>query len=297
MAAKAEWAASNMGVSSEPNNHVTLTNDGQLELYFIGTGSAFAKTLNHNNIIIIKGNDHLVVDCGNKCTQALYAAGLPFPLLRNFVITHSHADHIGGLEEVQLYGRYVSQDKPAMVITEAYQHILWEQSLRGGSEMSESGTLRFEDLWNVHRPTLVRNAPRETWETTIGSISVKMPRTMHYPDDASTWAESQWSCGVIIDDRILYTSDTRFDEDLLTSFDAQYHFELIFHDCQLFTGGVHASINELATLPAGIKSRIVLMHYGDNWRDFETQARDAGFHSWAQQGHSYRFGRLAAAAC
>lgn len=296
MAPAAEHAVLQMSVSTEPVKQIPLTNDGDLEIYFIGTGSAFAKTLNQNNIIITKGNHHVVVDCGTKCTQALYDAGMPISRLEKFLITHSHADHIGGLEEIQLFGRYVTNNKPTMIVTEEYQSILWEQSLRGGSELSESTPLEFEDLWNVIRPRPVPGMPRETREVDIGPINLKMPRTMHYPDDAVSWDESQWSCGVIVDNSVFYTSDTRFDEELLTSFDALFHFDIIFHDCQLFTGGVHASIDELATLPAGLKSRIILMHYGDNWRDFDARAREAGFHSWAKQGHSYRFEALAAAA-
>lgn len=286
-----------MKISPRPVSEVRLSNDGDLELYFVGTGSAFAKTLNQNNLLITKGEQHVLVDCGTKCSQALYEAGLPLANIRNYLITHSHADHIGGLEEAQLFGRYVSQRKPRMIINETYQQILWEQSLRGGSEMSESRLLDFEDLWEVIRPKPVTGAPRETWEANIGDINLKMPRTMHYPDDAPSWRECQWSCGVIIDERIFFSADTRFDEDLVTSFDRLYDFEIIFHDCQLFTGGVHASIDELSTLPDDIKSRMVLMHYGDNWRDFEQQAKDAGFHSWAQQGHIYSFATETAEAC
>lgn len=279
----------NIEVCVKQVDTVCLQNDGDLSLYFIGTGAAFAKSLNQNNLLIVKGHDHLLIDCGSKCTQALHNAGIQVAQLENFLITHSHADHIGGLEEIQLFGRYVTQSKPKMVINEEYQEILWGQSLRGGSEMSESTPLGFEDLWDVIRPTLVPGVSRETWETNIGSINVKMPRTMHYPDDAPGWQESFWSVGVIIDNRILFTSDTRFDIDLLQEMDERYHFEMIFHDCQLFTGGVHASLNELKTLPAHFRERIVLMHYGDNWKNFEQEALDAGFHSWAQQGALYTY--------
>ncbi len=278
-------------VSSQPVEAVKLTNDGDLSLYFVGTGAAFAKTLNQNNLLIVKGDDHVLIDCGSKCSQALFEVGLNVSDVDNFLITHSHADHIGGLEEVQLYGRYVSQRKANMVINEEYQKILWEQSLRGGSEMSESTPLTFEDLWNPIRPTLCPVSSRETWQADVGNIHLKMPRTMHYPDDAPSWKESFWSVGVIIDDRILFTSDTRFDINLLQEFDERYNFELIFHDCQLFTGGVHASLNELKTLPDKLRSKISLMHYGDNWQDFEQEALDAGFHSWARQGHTYNFKR------
>ncbi|MBL4680665.1 MAG: MBL fold metallo-hydrolase [Pseudomonadales bacterium] len=281
----------NVKFSTEKVGEVCLKNSGNLSLYFIGTGAAFAKTLGQNNLLIVKGNDHILIDCGSKCSQSLHDKNLSISQIENFLITHSHADHIGGLEEVQLFGRYVSQKKPRMVINEAYQKILWEQSLRGGSEMSESTPLTFEDLWDTIRPSLNKSSPRETWETQIGSINVKMPRTMHFPDDAPTWKESFWSVGTIIDDRILYTSDTRFDLDLLTSFDALYDFDVIFHDCQLFTGGVHASLNELKTLPAKLKSKIVLMHYGDDWRDFEEEALNAGFYGWAKEQHQYVFAK------
>ncbi len=112
---------------------------------------------------------------------------------------------------------------------------------------------------------------------------------MHFPDSANSWGDCAWSCAVIIEDKIMYTSDTRFDRDLLESFDRKMKFEAIFHDCQLFTGGIHASIDELVTLPSRLKKKIILMHYGDNWRDFHRQAKKAGFHSWAKQGHTYTF--------
>ena len=49
-----------MKISSRPNKKVKLTSSGDLCLYFIGTGSAFAKTLNQNNLLITKGDDHLL---------------------------------------------------------------------------------------------------------------------------------------------------------------------------------------------------------------------------------------------
>ncbi len=278
-----------MKVSSRPVKKIPLTTKGELSLYFVGCGSAFAKTLNQNNLLIAKGTDHLLIDCGTRCSQALFEAGTSIAAIRNYLITHSHADHVGGLEEVALFGRYVAQQKPTMVITPTYEKILWEQSLRGGSELSEHKALGFKDLWNVIRPKRLKNYPRETFEATVGGLNIKMPRTMHFPDSAKTWKTCAWSCGVIIDDRVLFTSDTRFDPALIVDFDNRFNFEIIFHDCQMFTGGVHASIDELCSLPDNVRKKTVLMHYGDNWRDFRAQARAAGFHSWAKEGHTYTF--------
>lgn len=278
-----------MKISRRSLKKVSLANDGALSLYFVGCGSAFAKTLNQNNLLIVKGDDHLLIDCGTRCSQALFEVGLHIGEISNFLITHSHADHIGGLEEVQLFGRYVKQQKPNMVVTRAYEKILWEQSLRGGSELSEHKALTFKDLWQVNRPKKMKGLPRETWEVNIGDINIKMPRTMHFPDSAKSWKDSAWSCCVIIDDRILFTSDTRYDEALICEYDEIYNFETIFHDCQLFTAGVHASIDELCQLPDLIRTKTVLMHYGDNWRDFIPKAKEAGFHSWAKEGHTYSY--------
>ena len=123
----------------------------------------------------------------------------------------------------------------------------------------------------------------------LGGINLKLFRTKHFPDSAASWRTSAWSCGVLIDERILFTSDTRFDPALLAEFDGKYNPEIIFHDCQLFTGGVHTGIEELSTLPTTLKEKLILVHYGDQWQTFKGFARKAGFHSWAKQGHRYRF--------
>jgi len=278
-----------MKISTRARKSLSLKTKGELSLYFIGCGSAFAKTLNQNNLLITKGEDHLLIDCGTTCSKALYEVGVSITEIQNYLITHSHADHIGGLEEVQLSGRYVIGQKPHMVITRDYEKILWEQSLRGGSERSEHEPLTFADLWRTTRPKKLKGYPRETFEANIGSINIKMPRTLHFPDSAASWQDCAWSCAVIIDEQILFTSDTRFDPDLVLDFDKLYDLEIIFHDCQMFTGGVHASLEELMTLPDGIRQKTVLMHYGDNWRNFQGRASEGNFHSWAKEGHTYTF--------
>ena len=269
-----------------------LHNNGKLSIFFIGTGSAFAKTMFQNNILIVKGNEHLLIDCGTRCMASLNKVGIHATDLDNILITHTHADHIGGLEEIMLSNRYISNKKPLIVVNEEFENILWEQSLRGGtaySEIHNGEPLGFGDFWNILRPELIEDMPRETWGFQLSDLDIKMPRTLHIPDNAQSWKDSFWSCALILDERILFTSDTQYDPDLILEFDAIYDFELIFHDCQFFTGGVHASLDELMNLPDDIKAKTILMHYGDSWRLELKKMRNAGFKGFARQFCSYVF--------
>ncbi len=271
---------------------VSLSNTGKLELFFIGIGSAFTRKHYQTNLLVIKGEDHLLIDCGTRCPQALSELGIGVTDIRNLLITHSHSDHVGGLEEVAIMGRYFSKRKPLMIINETYQHFLWEMSLRGGcghNEKTAHSLLTFEDYFEALRPQRLPQYRRETLHAKLGAIDVKMLRTKHIPDSSPDWQSSFWSCGVIIDDRVLFTSDTRYDEDLVTVYDKEFKFEALFHDCQFFTGGVHAGIDELNALPADIKKRIYLTHYGDNWEQFEKKSIGYGFAGLAQQHVYYSF--------
>jgi ribonuclease BN (tRNA processing enzyme) len=270
---------------------LALNNEGMLELFFIGTGSAFTKKQYQTNLLIIKGDDHLLIDCGTKCSQAIAELEFDLSKIENYLITHSHADHIGGLEEVSLYSRYVTKKKPLMIITEQYQSILWNMSLRGGceyNEYDEGNKLSFEDYWDVLRPERLTDYSRETFGIKIGNIDIKIMRTIHIPDSSSDWQNSFWSCGVLIDDKILFTSDTRYDEELIKFYDSKFNLEAIFHDCQFFTGGVHASLDELNNLPNKIKSKMYLTHYGDNWENFENKIKEYGFAGFAIHHQFYQ---------
>ena len=65
-----------------------LTNEGGLSFFFVGVGSAFSKKHYQNNILIVKGNDHLLVDCGITCPAALYHYGSNITKIKNILIEY-----------------------------------------------------------------------------------------------------------------------------------------------------------------------------------------------------------------
>jgi ribonuclease BN (tRNA processing enzyme) len=271
---------------------LTLTNKGGLDLTFIGAGGAFSKKFYQNNVLVVKGDTHLLIDCGTRTPEALARLGLSVAQISNYLITHSHADHIGGLEEVMLVGRYGLHRKSTMVVTNKLAKALWSMSLRGGASFNEvrgDGYLKFEDFWDQILPKPIRGADRELSEAHIGDIEARLFRTKHIPDSAPDWSSSFPSYGVILDKRILFTSDTRYDPEMILSLDAEYGFQAIFHDCQLFTGGVHASLDELSGLPPAIKAKTRLMHYGDKIEEALPRVADLGFLGIAEQWKTYRF--------
>ena len=85
---------------SELKDKIQLTNDGRLQLFFVGTGSAFNKVNFQTNLLVIKGKDHLLIDCGTICPYALSTYNTPISQIQNVLPTHSHADDTGGLDEM-----------------------------------------------------------------------------------------------------------------------------------------------------------------------------------------------------
>lgn len=276
-----------------------LTNSGSLEMFFLGTGSAFVKKNFQNNVIVIKGKDHLLIDCGSQCPGALTSYNLSVLNIHNVFASHSHSDHIGGMEELALMHRYVDKTRAKIVITDEYKKLLWEESLKGGLAYGENrptpynagspgGFLTFDDYFEQITPKLLESEPRPLWEANVGSINLKIFRTMHMPDSVPSWRESAWSTGVLIDNRILFPGDTRFDKELLEYMQKKYNIEWIFHDVQGYTGGVHAGIEELKTLDSETKKKMILCHYADNFASYDVKAD--GFAALAKRGIYYDFG-------
>lgn len=272
-------------------DRINLTNNGKLQIFFIGTGSAFNKVDFQNNLLVIKGQDHVLIDCGTLFSYALKTYNTPLTKIRTILPTHSHSDHIGGLEEVAYTNFYATRQKPSLIVPDFYKKTLWEKSLAGacsyGEEKGIDNFFTFDDYFKQICPVELKNTPRPVYEANAGSINLKLVRTRHILCPNADWNKIFYSVGVLIDDRIFFSGDTKFDRPMLDWIEQTYKPECIFHECIFFESPVHSSYDELLTIPKEMRKKMFLCHYGENHREFLPQ--DDGFAGFAERGLYYTF--------
>ncbi len=265
----------------------TVDEGGLLRMAWLGVGSAFAALNSQTNVLVVKGETLLLIDCGTTASRMLVEIGLTPLDIPAVLPTHSHADHVGGLEELALKGRYMApfvkggakgDHKPTCVITEEYQSYLWNFSLRGGLAFSEQmvvdgtpGEMRFTDYFEPLRPRPISGYDRPSYRVEHGDLEMILMRTKHIPEEPDNWEDCFWSCGVVLDGKVFYPGDTRLDLELLQQYVTD-EIEAIFHDSQSFPGGVHASLEELKTLPQEFRERMWLVHLDDNMLKLDGEA-------------------------
>lgn len=223
-----------------------------MQIQMLGTGGAFAKKYANNNALIELDGFKLLVDCGITLPRSLHDAGYSFDDLDAVLISHMHADHVGGLEEYAFQMMFRYGKKPVLYIADTLVEPLWEQTLRGG--LTQEPLTALNDFFDV-RPI----KEGEVFEIHPG-LTVKLIRTDHIA--------GKLSYSFLFNGTFFYSADMKFNGALLGDL-IEDGVTTIFHDCQLISPGVvHASLDELLTLPADIQEKVWLMHYNDNMEEF-----------------------------
>ena len=224
-----------------------LTTDGHLRIIFLGVGAAFSTKMFQSNLIIVKGDTALFVDLGTKATLKMAELGLSVHDVQHLIATHSHADHVGSMEEVALKRRYEApflveppksaeeafglymariiaarnsgKFRPNLYVPHAYSQVLWGWSLLGGLAFSEEidlgghkGEMLMGHFFNLQPPKKLDGFGVDSWEQDIGDIHIQTFVTKHIPDATNLVTESMYSAGMVIDGRVYYSGDTKFDE-------------------------------------------------------------------------------------
>ncbi len=245
-----------------------------MQATFVGTGDAFSRRFGQTNALIESGAVRMMIDFGHLAPQRLEDLGFSLGELTHVAISHIHADHIGGLEELAFLSRFVHRRKIKLLIPRGLTGLLWDHSLRGGLEMvadrhGHAKRCSLETYFEIGELD-------EGWQS-VDSLAIRPFHTDHVP------GKDSW--GFVVrdeasDERMIFGCDTRIPhpELLAEPLDEDFARGPIFHDCQLGNDGaapIHVSLAEIDYPPA-VQSRVVLVHYCDNVQAHAARIRAAG---------------------
>ena len=239
------------------------------ELLILGCGHSESLTLFNTNAAVRDHGRLFLIDCGWTIKAALQAQGHGFADIDGIFITHVHGDHVFGLERIGYEARFKLGRRIPLYLPEALIEELWDQTLKGSMGRNSDGEQTLDDYFDV------RPVPGMRLETP--QLSAELFSTRHTPGKPSF--------GLLLDDHVVFTSDTRPVPEALSRLD----FDIGFHDVTFQTGNpVHASLDELSeTYPPEIRRRLYLMSYEDSYADHIERVTKE-FAGLARQGMTLR---------
>ena len=222
----------------------------------VGVGDAFS-ALHHSSAVALEADGRwLLVDCPHPIRKVLRDASLRAGVeldvgrFEGVVITHLHADHCGGLEDLAYFARFVLQRRPRLAVHPRVLGRRWERLAPGMDSLSDrrdwsSRPMRLEDYFE---PVLL-DASREV---ELAGFQISCRPTRHH---VFTTALRIRGGG-----RTLGMSSDTAPDPALVAWLAEA--DLFLHE----TGpGIHTPYDTLAALPEGVRARLRLIHYPDGF--------------------------------
>ncbi len=216
----------------------------------LGVGDAFTALYANASLVLEADGTRLLVDTPpalNRALRALPGERLSLDDVDHVFISHLHGDHVGGLEQLLFWRRFVTRRLCTIHATPEVLRDLWETRLKGGMEKllqanGETLELSLDDYAHV--------VPLGPGENRIGALALEWRATIHHVPTAAIRVRAG-------EKMLGYSADTSFDRGLIEWLAAS---DLFFHETNY---GVHTPLEALVALPQDLKARMRLIHYPD----------------------------------
>jgi ribonuclease BN (tRNA processing enzyme) len=224
-------------------------------LHFLGVGAAHAVELGSSAAVIERdGKPLLLIDCGPDTLDRYMAAYGELP--RVLFITHTHMDHVAGLERL-------------------FIRLWFDQALRGRTRLfAHAGLMPWLQTRVADYPGVLAEGGVNFWEA------------FHLvPCSRGFWLDGVWfdvfatrhhmpgtSYGIAVTGSVAYTGDTRPIPEMLARYAG--NGEIIAHDCGVTGNPSHTGVDDVEReYPAQWRERLRLYHYGSDVDGATLQAR------------------------
>ncbi|HEV2623145.1 MAG TPA: MBL fold metallo-hydrolase [Frateuria sp.] len=213
-------------------------------LHFLGVGAAHAVQLGSSAAVLERnGEPLLLIDCGPDTLDRYRAAygGLP----RAIYITHTHLDHVGGMERLftQLWFDEALRGSVRVFVHAALVPWLQARVADYPGVLAEGGV----NYWEAFR---LVPCSRGFWLD--GRWFDVFPTRHHRPDT---------SFGLALHGSFVFTGDTRPVPEMLARYAAAG--ERVLHDCGLIGNPSHSGVDDLEReYDEPLRRQLVLYHYG-----------------------------------
>lgn len=244
-----------------------------LELKFLGVGAGFSHPDLGNTSAIIYNNEYagegfVMIDCGESARQQLIRDKVDLANLIGVVITHTHGDHVHGLEMLGFWFKFVLHKKlnvyvPCESIKNDIVKMLEPTMSESQTETGISMQTPIEDFFNFHvgkfvdfseQLNLVMLAFRVQHVAGKASFAY-MIKNNDFPNKVHVWSGD-------IKNPVFENNNYGVTKRVFGAEKTGY----VFHDCQVGakkSGAVHCSLGELQEVVNLCEAEdIVLMHYG-----------------------------------
>ena len=249
-----------------------MENKTQSYIEWIGTGAGLNPTLGNTSFMVKSDSRTLLVDCGFTVPIELIKSG-KIKEITDVVLTHVHADHIGGIEGLAFMNYFAFQrrgeNRPNLYLgSEEFAKGLWENSLRGGLEKIQTDE------------NIPFNATLDTYFRVHIGKDIQIPGLPEVKLFSTEHVKNLENYGVKFSNGVYYSGDS-------VELPPQEP-KLIFQDCQFFESktDVHATYNRLLRdLPVEVRAKTYLVHLGSGWDKKDPKAD--GFAGFVRPGDKF----------